>query len=478
MMEHHTHFIGGQWQRSTSDRMIKVVGANTEEVIAHVAEGTEADIDRAVAAAREAFEGGWKDSLPAERGALLERFADALAKRIEELCRTVSAQNGMPISLARKLEGDFVLGTLRYYAALAKSTPAEEVRPSPLGFNTVVRKEPVGVVGGIVPWNYPVVLSMTKIAPAIAAGCAMVLKPSPETAMDWVIVAQAAQEAGLPKGVLNWVPGGRELGAYLVSHPDVDKISFTGSTAAGRKIAEVCGRLLRPVSLELGGKSAAILLDDVDIDSSFQNMMYPLMGNNGQTCFACTRVLAPAHRYEEMVEALARNVRGLKVGNSLDPETQIGPMVSAAHRDRVEKYIEKGKQEAKVVCGGGRPAHIGERGWFVEPTVFSEVSNGAVIAQEEIFGPVLAVIKYHDEDEAVRLANDSAFGLAGSIWSSDRDRAMSLARRIVTGTIGINGYVPDVGAPFGGVKASGIGREFGPEALSSYQHYKSIYQLG
>jgi acyl-CoA reductase-like NAD-dependent aldehyde dehydrogenase len=302
----------------------------------------------------------------------------------------------------------------------------------------------------------------------------VVLKPSPGTVLDCYLVAEAAAEAGIPAGVLNWVPGGRELGAYLVSHPGVDKIAFTGSTAAGRKIGEVCGRLVRPVSLELGGKSAGIILDDAKMDAVVEGLRFAGLGNNGQTCALSTRILAPASRYDEVVDALAAMASGLKVGSSLDRSTDIGPLASEEHRNRVEGYIAKGKSEARLVAGGNRPANQKD-GWFVEPTIFADVSNAHTIAREEIFGPVLSIIRYENDDDAIRIANESEYGLGGTIWSTDSNRAIEMARRVETGTIGVNGYVIDLGAPFGGIKASGLGRELGPESLASYQQLKSIY---
>ncbi len=473
-IHHENFFIDGKWTPPASSSRIDVIGANTGLSIGSVPDGTEADVDKAVAAARRALDGGWADSAPAERAAVLNKFADALEKRGERLSRTVSMQNGMPLSISEPFEGGYVCGLLRYYAALATAIVTEEVRASPMGFNTLVRRGPVGVVGGIVPWNYPVVLSMMKIGPALATGCTIVLKPSPGTVLDCYIVAEAAEEAGIPAGVINWVPGGRELGAYLVSHPGIDKVAFTGSTAAGRKIGEVCGRLLRPVSLELGGKSAGIVLDDAKMEDVMAGMLFAGFGNNGQTCALSTRVLAPASRYDEVVEAFAAMAKGLKVGNSLDKATQIGPLASSEHRGRVEGYIAKGKTEARLVAGGGRPKGVGD-GWFVEPTIFADVLNSATIAQEEIFGPVLSIIKYTDEDDAVKIANDSEFGLGGTVWSSDSKRAQNVARRVQTGTIGVNGYVIDLASPFGGIKASGLGRELGPESLAAYQQLKSIY---
>jgi geranial dehydrogenase len=472
-------FIDGGWVTPASDNRIEVLNATTEESLGSVPEACEHDVDLAVQAARRAFrDSAWATSSPEERAAVLNRFADSLEKRAEQLTRTVSLQNGMPLSLSEQFEGGYAVALLRYYAALATSTDAEERRPSPLGFDTLVRRSPVGVVAAIVPWNYPVVLAITKIAPALAAGCTVVIKPSPGTVLDSFILAEAAEEAGVPAGVLNWVPGGRDLGAYLVSHPGVDKVSFTGSTAAGRLIAENCGRLMRPVSLELGGKSAALILDDADLAKVTEGLYFASLANNGQTCMACSRILVPSSRYDEVVDSLAGWVSSLKVGDPLDASTQIGPLASSEHRARVEGYIAKGRDEgARVVAGGGRPKDI-DRGWYVEPTVFADVDNASTIAREEIFGPVLSLIKYDSDDDAVKLANDSDYGLGGSVWSSDSARATDIARRVDTGTIGVNGYVLDLNAPFGGVKASGLGREFGPEALSAYQQLKSIYLPG
>jgi len=468
-------FIGGEWVKPSSSKRIEVVSATTEEVIGSVPEGSEADVDLAVAAARRAFkEGPWATSTPAERGAAINRFADAIEKRGSQIAQTVSMQNGMPINVADQLESGYTVAVLRYYAALAANLQPEEKRPSPLGSTTLIRRDPIGVVGAIVPWNFPVILSMMKIGPALAAGCTIVLKPSPETVLDCFLIAEAAEEAKLPPGVISWVPGGRELGAYLVSHPGIDKVAFTGSTAAGRIIAQACGKLLRPVSLELGGKSAAIILDDVNLDTLLQGLPMVSMLNNGQTCFSCTRILVPGSRYKEIVDGIAGLASSLVVGDPLDRATQVGPMASSIHRGRVEGYIAKGKTEAKLVAGGGRPADR-SKGWFVQPTVFADVSNSATIAQEEIFGPVLSIIRYDDETEAVKIANDSVYGLGGTVWSADRERAAKFALKIETGTIGVNGYLPDLNAPFGGVKASGLGREMGPESISTYQQYKSVY---
>src|SRR5258708_27393263 len=353
----------------------------------------------------------------------------------------------------------------------------EEVRPSQMGRETLVSRAPIGVVAAIVPWNFPVVLEMTKIGPALATGCTMVIKPSPGTVLDSYIMAEAAAEAGIPAGVLNWVAADRAVGAYLVSHPGIDKVAFTGSTPAGRSIAKTCSEMLRPVTLELGGKSAAIILDDANIDSVIQGLQMASLMNNGQACFNCTRILAPKSRYGQIVEALAAMTNSLKVGDAMEQSTQVGPMASSAHRDRVEGYIAKVKAEARLVSGGGRPKGV-NGGWFVQPTVFADVANPATIAREEIFGPVLAVIPYQGDAEAGRIANDSEYGLGGSVWSSDQQRARGVARQVQTGTIGIHGYVPSLGSPFGALKRSRLGAELVPEALSSYQQCKYVYVMG
>ncbi|ANI40291.1 aldehyde dehydrogenase [Mycolicibacterium vaccae 95051] len=326
------------------------------------------------------------------------------------------------------------------------------------------------------PWNYPQSLAAFKYAPALAAGCTVVLKPSPQTLLDSYTFAEAVSATDIPPGVVNVVGGSAEASAHLVEHPDVDKVAFTGSTEIGRQIGQVCGRLFRPVTLELGGKSAAIILDDADLDLSVigERLFEAMLLNNGQTCFLCTRILAPASRYSEVIDTLAALISSLQVGDALDPATQIGPMVSSAHRDRVQRYIEKGIHEgARCVAGGNSGDY--ESGWFVQPTLFADVDNSATIAQEEIFGPVLSVIGYTDIDDAVRIANDSAYGLGGTVWTSDPDRGKAVARRIRTGTVGVNRYQPDIGAPFGGVRSSGIGRELGPTAMDNYMHVKAIY---
>lgn len=470
-------YIDGGWAVPSGSSVIEARSASTLELLGTVPEGVEADVDAAVAAARRAFDDpqGWSRWEPKRRAEVLERFAAALEKRAPETARRVSSQNGMPISLAQQFEGGFPPVLVRYFAGLVADSPQVETRPGLLGGASRIVREPIGVVGAIVPWNVPQALTFLKLGPALAAGCTVVLKPAPETVLDAFGVAEAAHEAGLPAGVLNIVPGGRELGAHLVQHPQVDKIAFTGSTAAGRSIAETCGRLLRPVTLELGGKSAAIVLDDADLSATIESFFASTLLNNGQICWLNTRVLAPRSRYTEIVDIVTGLAKSLTIGDPLDESTQMGPLVSSRQRDRVEGYIEKGRAEgARLTAGGGRPAGL-DTGWFVEPTVFADVDNNQTIAQEEIFGPVLSVIPYGDVDEAVAIANDSEYGLGGTVWTTDPERGESVARRMATGTVGLNAYGNDPSAPFGGIKSSGLGRELGPEGLAAYQVLKTVY---
>jgi aldehyde dehydrogenase (NAD+) len=467
-------FIGGSFRMA--GQAAPVIEAATGDPLGNGSAATESEIDEAVAAARGALD-GWRATPAAERAEHLTRFADELASRAEGTNELCTRENGMPIRLSRFVNGMFPSALLRYYADLIGVTEVEDVRPTATG-HTIVRREAVGVVGAITPWNYPQALAVMKIAPGLAAGCTMVLKAPPETALDAMIFGEAAQAAELPPGVLNIVAGGASAGAHLVSHPGVDKVAFTGSTSAGRLIAEVCGRLMRPVTLELGGKSAAIILDDADLDATMKGLRAASFVNNGQTCHLSSRILAPRSRYHEIVDAVAALADGMNVGDPLDKSTQIGPLVSARQRDRVLDYVEIGKsQGARLVAGGSVPADL-PRGWYVSPTVFADVDNAARIAQEEIFGPVLTVTAYDSDSQAVAIANDSEFGLAGTVWSADVTRATDIARRVHTGTIGINDYQLDIAAPFGGVKASGLGRELGPEGLAAYQYLKSIYRVG
>ncbi|MEV7319548.1 aldehyde dehydrogenase [Streptomyces sp. NPDC093970] len=470
-------FIGGRWVPASGDRVINAVSASTGDHLGAVPAGSRDDIDRAVGAARAAFDApaGWASWSTARRADTMIRLAAALEARQGATADAVSAQNGMPITVSRSFEGVVPPALLRYYAALADSVPREEVRTGLPRGTTLVRREPVGVVAAVMTWNFPQTIAFFKIAPALAAGCVLVLKPAPETVLDSVLLAEAVEEAGIPDGVINIVPGGRDTGAYLVSHPGVDKVSFTGSTRAGREVALACARLLRPVTLELGGRSAAVVLEDADLAAHAEQFFMAALLNNGQTCFASARILAPRARYRDVVEFCTATARDAVVGDALDPGTRIGPLASRRQRERVLGYIRTGRDEgARLTTGGGRPPGL-DRGWFVEPTVFADVDNASTIAQEEIFGPVLTVTPYDGEDEAVRLANESLYGLAGTVWTADPEHGARVAARIRTGTVGLNGYLPDLTSPYGGRKDSGLGTELGPEGLQAYQQFQSIY---
>ncbi len=474
MREHDKLYIGGELVAPAGTGVIEVRSPATEELVGRVPDGAPADIDRAVAAAREAFERGpWPRMTPGERGDALARLNDALGPRVEELATVQTLEVGSPITFSMSAGVSAATMIVSYYAELAKTFVFDELRDGLLG-QTWVLREPCGVVAAIVPWNVPLFVTLTKLMPALAAGCTVVLKPPPETPLYAYLLAEALDEAGIPKGVVNIVAGGRELGEHLVKHPDVDKVSFTGSTGAGRRVASLCGERLRPVTLELGGKSAAILLDDVDLDAKIPELLPFAMMNTGQACIAQTRILASRRRYAEVVAALTAEVERQKQGDPMDPEVFFGPVIAERQRARIEGFIAKGRADgARVTTGGGRPAGH-ERGWWVEPTVFADVTHEMELAQEEIFGPVLAVIPYDDDDDAVRIANSSRYGLSGSVWTSDRERGLAIARRVKTGTYTIDGFVLDFAAPFGGYRDSGLGREFGPEGLSAYLQLKSV----
>ncbi len=474
MQTHSKLFIDGAWVAPATDAMIEVISPHTEAVIARVAEAREADVDRAVAAARTAFDSGpWPRLSAVERGEAMSRLVAALQARSEIMATTITAEMGSPClfsQLGQVMASNMVLD---YYANLARTYAFEDVRQGMLG-PVLVRREPVGVVAAIVPWNVPQFVIMLKLGPALAAGCTVVLKPAPETPLDAVLLAEAIVEAGLPPGVVNILPAGREVGEYLVRHAGIDKVSFTGSTAAGRRIAAVCGEQLKRVTLELGGKSAAIVLDDADLDSTVGGLLPAAIMNNGQACAAQTRILAPRRRYAEVAEALTAAIGAIGVGDPADPSNMCGPLVASRQRDRVEGYIRAGRDEgARVTVGGGRPASQ-QTGWYVEPTLFVDVTNQMRIAREEIFGPVVVLIPFEDEADAVRIANDSDYGQSGSVWTADVDRGLDVARRVRTGTYTVNGFMMDFSAPFGGYKASGIGRELGPEGLQAYLESKSI----
>ncbi|WP_018657767.1 aldehyde dehydrogenase [Actinomadura flavalba] len=473
MREHDRLFIGGDWTAPSGTGTIDVVSPHTEEVVGRVPDGTAADIDAAVAAARHAFDHGpWPRMTPAERAEIIGRLAAIYAERQQEMADLVTAEMGSPILFSIFGQAALPQMVLQYHADLAASFTWEEERAGMLGPVTVTR-EPVGVVAAIYPWNVPQFTLMLKLAPALVAGCTVVAKPSPEAPLDGFLLAEWIREAGVPDGVVNIVPAGREVGAHLVAHPGVDKVAFTGSTDAGRRIGAVCGERLKACTLELGGKSAAIILPDADLAATVEGLKMASLMNNGEACAAQTRILAPRARYDEVADALAAMVGGLAVGDPADYGTEIGPLVARRQRERVEGYIRIGQEEgAKIITGGLSRPH--DRGWYVTPTLFGDVSNDMRVAREEIFGPVLALIPYDDEDDAVRIANDSDYGLGGSVWTADVAHGVEVARRVRTGSCGVNLYVLDPNTPFGGYKDSGLGRELGPEGVSPYLEYKAI----
>ena len=471
-----TLWIGGDWVPSDGGGTIEVISPHTEQVIATVPEASNADIDQAVVAARNALETGpWATMDPAGRGEILADLTAGLGARAEDLAQTITAEMGSPIMFSHLGQVGATLMVADYYANLVKDFAFEEERQGMMS-SVLVRREPVGVVGAIVPWNVPLYVTMLKLAPALAAGATMVLKPAPESPLSAYLLAEALEEAGVPKGVVSILPAGREVGEHLVRHPGVDKIAFTGSTAAGMKIASLCGEQLKRYTLELGGKSAAIILDDADVDTTLDSLLQVAgLMNSGQACVAQTRVLASKAKYDEVVNGLATRMEAVKVGDPAEMDTEVGPLVAERQRDRVEKYIVQGQEEgAEVVVGGGRPAGQ-DTGWYVEPTLFAKVTNDMRIAQEEIFGPVISAIAFEDVDDAVRIANDSSYGLSGSVWTADgAGVGLDVAKRIRTGTFNVNGFMLEPCAPFGGFKQSGVGREGGPEGLAAYLEDKAI----
>lgn len=468
-------FINGEWVQPRSNKTLQVVSPVTEEVLLSYPEASEADMEAAVAAAREAFDNGpWPRMSPAERAGYLRKVASLLSERLDDIAAAWTLQVGAPIMLTKKLVPQNVT-LFNYYADLAETYPFVDERSRDDGGKVRVVKEPVGVCAAITPWNAPLVLLTYKVSAALAAGCTMVAKPSPETPLEAYILAECIEKAGIPKGVFNLVPAGRESGDYLVRHKEVDKVAFTGSTAAGKHIAAVCSERLARVSLELGGKSAAILLDDADFAKALPWLMIYSMPITGQVCFSLTRVLVPEARKQEFLDMFLGAVSKIKVGDPFDPETQMGPLTMERQLKRVEGYIQSGVSEgAKLACGGGRPAGF-DRGYFIEPTVFTDVEPSMKIFQEEIFGPVVSVITYKDEDDAVKKANDSDYGLSGAVFSADVERGYQVARRLRTGSVTVNAMIVDPKHPFGGYKQSGMGREGGPEGLDNYIETKTIH---
>jgi betaine-aldehyde dehydrogenase len=473
MIRHDSLFIGGRWQRSSSSQHRTVVNPATEAPFADVPLVTDADVDRAVASAREAFDSGpWPHLDPADRIARVEKLADLLSAREDELIELAVQEMGVPVSGSGAGAVRGAIRLLRALCEMARGFPYAEERTGPYGHSLVVR-EPVGVVGGISPWNGPLFMSLLQFVPALLAGCTGVIKLAVETPMQGFVLGECVREAGIPDGVVSVLSGGLEPSQALVRHPLVDKIVFTGSTEAGRAIAAACGAQLKRCTLELGGKSAAIMLEDGDVDRLVGSVVQSALGSNGQQCYGLTRIVVDRGRYAEVVDALAERVAALRVGDPMDPDTEIGPLISAAQRARVEHYLDLGKEQgARTVVGGARSTI--ERGYYVQPTLFAEVDNSMTVAREEIFGPVLCVIPADGETEAVASANDSPYGLSGAVFTADRDRGVAVARRVRTGHYTVNGFTMNVAAPFGGFKSSGIGREYGPEGLAGGTELKTI----
>lgn len=476
---HDDNFINGEWVKSLSAKRIEIVDPSTEQVWGAVPASSVEDIDAAVQAASRAFQGsGWSNIGAPARAELMVRLAEEFEARAERLAQIITSENGTGITETRQAAGH-AGRLLRYYAGLADYVDQADERPfpgTPDQFTEVVR-QPRGVCALIAPWNFPVALVMVKLAPALIAGCTVVIKPASETPLDLRVLMEAAQAAGIPPGVINLVTCGRDVVGSLVEHPLIAKVAFTGSTEVGRLLAEQCGRLLRPVTLELGGKSASIVLPDANLNYFSSMLNRTCLRNTGQTCYNSTRILAPRSIYNDVVDAVAEVVGNTIIGDPFDPATVYGPSASLKQRNTVANYIEIGQQEgARVAVGGsGMPDGI-TRGYYVKPTVFADVNNSMRIAREEIFGPVLVVIPYEDEDDAVRIANDSPYGLGGSIFTEDADHGAQLARRIESGSVGINFYGSNLAAPFGGWKDSGIGMEYGPEAIGAYTRLKSIHR--
>ncbi|WP_318199544.1 aldehyde dehydrogenase [Streptomyces sp. SCL15-4] len=471
-------YIGGRWVEPSDPRLLDIVSPHDQSVIARAAQARPADIDRAVAAARKSFDGGaWRLTPPAERIAVLRRFNALREENAKKIAELISRENGSAGWFTRAGQPGLTRQANAYLKAaeefaweetLAPSDPASPVR-------SVVRREAVGVVAAVIPWNSPFSSATSKIIPALVTGNSVILKVSPENSPSMGFLAELLEQVGLPEGVLSVLPADRETSEYLVSHKDVDKIAFTGSTRAGRRIASIAGEQLKRVSLELGGKSAAIILPDADLGKAVAGLKSASLLNNGESCIAQTRILAPRSRYEEIVTAVKELVESLKVGDPGDPGTFIGPMIRPDQQERVRDYIRLGIEEgARLVTGGPQIPEGLEKGNYVTPTVFADVDNSMRIAQEEIFGPVLVVIAYDGEDDAVRIANDSEYGLSGGVWSADEERALAVARRVRTGTLTVNGASVAFDGPFGGFKASGIGREYGAVGIGAYTEYKTI----
>jgi aldehyde dehydrogenase (NAD+) len=470
MIRYEHHYYDGAWQKPSTSESIDVLSSATEEAIGRVPKGNAEDVDRAVKSARKAFDGAWGRTTADERAAWLEKLAEAMKARVPQVAEAITHEVGTAIGFATKVQVEFPISAIALNAKFIRDYRFEEE----LG-NSLIVKDPVGVVGCVTPWNYPLHQIVAKIAPALAAGCTVVLKPAEIAPLSALMLADAAHEIGLPAGVFNVVCGpGRVVGEAIVNHPDVDMVSFTGSLQAGRRVASLAGEGIKKVCLELGGKSAFVVLDDAPFEKAIPAGVNNCMQNSGQTCSAWTRMLVPRARQYDAIDLAKAQLAKLTLGDPFDAKTRLGPLASANQRETVLGYIEQCKKEgAQLVAGGERPSALA-KGYYVEPTIFADVDNRMTVAQEEIFGPVLTIIPYDDEDHAVALANDSIYGLAGGVWAATPERAMSVARRLRTGQVDVNGGRFNLLAPFGGYKKSGIGRELGPHALDEFFQLKAI----
>jgi aldehyde dehydrogenase (NAD+) len=472
-------FIGGQWVQPSSSEWLVSINPATEQESGRVPAANAEDVDRAVEAAREAFDSGpWPRMSVEDRAAVLRSAAAYLREHTEEIARVITSEMGSPIAQSIGVQVPRAYQIWEYFADLGKSFQWTERRDAYDVVNQaseiVIEHQPIGVVAAIVPWNGPQIVAAMKCAPALISGCTVVLKPSEEAALSFSYLAEAFVQAGLPAGVLNIVPADRVVSEHLVSHPGVDKVSITGSVAAGKRVYELCAADMKLCTLELGGKSAAILLDDVDLEIAMASLGPIMAFINGQACNAPTRLLVPRSKYDEYAQALVDTMRALPYGDPSDEGTFVGPLASRRQRDRVVSYLELGREEgATVALGGGVPAQF-PVGWYVEKTVFTHVENSMRIAQEEIFGPVYCVIAYDDDADAVRIANDTPFGLAGSVWTSNPKRGFEVARQVAAGTVGVNSHTIDMAGPFGGMKDSGFGRECGTEGIADYTQLKTV----
>ncbi|MDE0272592.1 MAG: aldehyde dehydrogenase [Gammaproteobacteria bacterium] len=467
-------FVGGEWLKPESDATIDVHESHTGQLHTTVAEASTKDVDIAVAAARRAFdEGPWPRLSAAERASYLNKLADALESRSEQLARQTTLQNGGLLAMTQGVNTPWGVHALRYYADLVVNSDASEDRDC-MNANATINKLPVGVVAAIVPWNVSFIAAMSKIAPALAAGCTLIHKPSPETPLEAYVIAEAAEEAGLPPGVFNVVVADREASEHLVSHDGVDQVSFTGSTAVGSQIAAICAGNVKRCSMELGGNAAAIVLEDMPMQAVIPGLLgTSALLNNGQACIAQSRILVPRSQYDDYVAALSAAANGVQVGDPNEMTTQLGPMVSARHMETILSYIELARSEgATIAAGGNRKQDLPEPlsgGWFIEPTVIADADNKMRICQEEIFGPVVKVLAYESEAEAVAMANDQPYGLSSSVWSTNPEKAAVLASQLMAGSVYVNGAMTiDINVPFGGLKKSGLGAECGPEGLGEY----------